>query len=262
MILAVNIGNTNIAAAVFDGDAIKECWRLASDAKKSEDEYALALQGLMNMQGLAASDIKGAIIGSVVPALNEKWAGCLNRVIGVSPLVMTHRTPIGMENRYTNPAEVGMDRLANAVGGKLMMGAPVIVLDIGTAATLDIVDREGAYAGGCILAGLETTAEALALRTARLPRISPRKPAAAAGKSTLASLESGIFYGMVGAVDGLVERLWAEIGYETGLIATGGGAAAILKSLKHSWRHDPSLTLRGLKAVWDLNLEKAEERKP
>ena len=260
MILAINIGNTNTSAAVFDGEIIRACRRFASDGNKAEDDCEFALQGLMDLNGLAAQDINGAIIGSVVPPLNEKWKSCIQKILGIFPLVMSHQTPIGMENRYINPAEVGMDRLANAVGGKLIIGAPVIILDVGTAATLDLVDKEGAYAGGCIFAGLETTAEALALKTARLPRIAPRKPAAAAGRSTVASLESGIFYGMVGAVDSLTERLWSEIGYETGLIATGGGASAILGCLKHSWQHDPNLTLRGLKTIWDLNQKKIYQK--
>ena len=253
MIVAIDIGNTTIALGLFEGNRLLETWRIGSERKKTGDEYALLIRGLFAMGGFDGAAVKGAIIGSVVPPLNAVLQKCGERLWGFPPLLMTHETPIGMENRYGNPQEVGMDRLANAVGGKRRTGAPVIIVDFGTAVTLDLVDRDGAYAGGCILPGLETSAEALSRCTAQLPRIPLQKPSRVLGKTTIVSIQAGLYFGITSAVDGLIDRLWDEIGYKTAVIVTGGGADSLNWDLAHEHIYDPHLTLLGLKAIWELN---------
>jgi len=253
MFFAADIGNTNIVLGLFEGNEIIEHWRVSTDLRRTEDEYAILLHELFAMKQRDVAYVKGAILESVVPHLNEKIKKSMERTFGFPPLVMTSETPIGLENRYAIPREVGMDRLANAVGGKMKMGAPLIIIDFGTAITLDLVDKDGAYAGGCILPGLETSADALFLRTAQLPRIELLRPPAVLGKTTVASMQSGLYFGTIGAVDTLIDRLWEEIGYKTAIIVTGGGAAQIVNELAHPCEYDPHLTLRGLKAIWEMN---------
>jgi len=253
MFFAADIGNTNIVLGLFEGDEIIEHWRISTDMRRTEDEYAVLLHELFATKQRDVDSVKGAILESVVPHLNEKIKKSMERTFGFPPLVMTFETPTGLVNRYASPREVGMDRLANAVGGKMKMGAPLIIIDFGTAITLDLVDKEGAYAGGCILPGLETGADALFLRTAQLPRIELLRPPAVLGKTTVASMQSGLYFGTIGAVDALIDRLWDEIGYKTAIIVTGGGAGQIVNELAHKCEYDPHLTLRGLKAIWELN---------
>ncbi len=253
MLLTVDIGNTHIVMGVFQEEKLIEHWRISTELKKTRDEYAITLRNLFALSNLEPSGIKGAIIGSVVPHLNWTLKKSIAHLFGIDALVLTYKTPIGLENRYENPREVGMDRLANAVGAKTLLGYPVIIVDFGTAITLDVVDRDGAYAGGVILPGLEMGADSLFKRTSKLPRISLLRPHRVLGRNTVASMQSGLLYGTAGAVYTLIERLWRELGYETKVIATGGSAADVIAELPHIDKTDLYLTLRGLRTIWLLN---------
>ena len=256
MLLALDIGNSIISLGLFSGENLIDHWRISSDLKKTEDEYALVLRNLFSLAGREVSEIQGVIIESVVPQLLWILTDSIKRLFNLEPLILTFQTPIGLENRYENPQEVGMDRLANAVGGIQSVGAPVIIVDFGTAITLDLVDQDGAYAGGAILPGREISAEALFKRTSRLPRISLQRPPQILGKTTFFSMQSGLFFGTLGAVEFMIHRLWKEIGYKTKVIVTGGGAAELIPEMPYVDLFDPHLTLRGLRAIWTHNKTK------
>ncbi|MBN1901573.1 type III pantothenate kinase [Candidatus Sumerlaeota bacterium] len=250
MLLTIDIGNTHIASGVFSDQNLISHWRISTDLKKTEDEYAVILSNLFSMDNLDLEKVKGAIVESVVPHLTWNFKKTVNRLFHFDPLVMTHDTDIGLVNRYDNPQEVGMDRLANAVGGKAALGAPVIIVDFGTAITLDLVDRDGAYAGGIIMPGQEMSADSLFKRTSRLPRISLIRPPRVLGASAVASMQSGLFYGTIGAVETLIRRIWDEAGYKTKVAVTGGGAVELVKEIPLVDLFDPYLTLRGLELIW------------
>ena len=250
MLLAIDIGNTHTTLGVFSGEELVKNWRISTDLKKTADEYAVLIRELFSLSPLEIGGVKAAILESVVPHLNMIFQESIKGLFGLDPLVLNYQTPIGLENRYDNPREVGMDRLANAVGGKAALGAPVVIVDFGTAITLDLVDREGAYAGGIILPGREMGADALFKRTSKLPRISLLRPPKVLGKTTDTSMQSGLFYGAIGSVETLIERLWEEIGYKTKVVVTGGGGQELVREMKHVDLFDPHLTLRGLSFIW------------
>jgi len=253
MLLTVDIGNTTIALGIFRGEDLVDHWRISSDLKKTADEYAICIRNLFSLSGREPSDISGSIIESVVPPLTGRLAAGVKRISGKDPFLFNHNTPIDLENRYEIPEQVGMDRLANAAGAKYLWGAPIIIVDFGTAITLDFLDREGAYAGGVILPGLEMSANALFRGTSRLPRISLVRPPRVLGTTTDASMQSGLFFGTLGAVESLIERLWEEAGYKTRVVATGGGASEIARGISRLDAFEPFLTLKGLNAIWHYN---------
>lgn len=253
MLLTIDIGNTHITLGVFSDRKLVEHWRISTDLKKTEDEYALIFYNLFSLGRLELEKVKGAIIESVVPHLGWIFKKTVKRLFHFDPLIMTHETDIGLENRYDNPQEVGMDRLANAVGGKAALGIPVIIVDFGTAITLDLVAQDGAYTGGIILPGQEMSADSLFKRTSRLPRISLIKPPRVLGKSTVASMQSGLFYGTIGAMEALIRRVWDEAGYQTKVAVTGGGATELVTEITLVDLFDPYLTLRGLELIWLYN---------
>jgi len=253
MLLALDIGNSIISLGVFSDDTLVDHYRISSDLKKTEDEYALVIRDLFALKGLDVSKVNGAIIESVVPQLLQVLQKSIQSLFHLDALIFTYQTPISLENRYENPQEVGMDRLANAVGGINALGAPVIIVDFGTAVTLDLVDKDGAYAGGVILPGREISAEALFKRTSKLPRVSLLPPPKTLGKTTITSIQSGLFWGTLGSVESLIRRLWKEIGYETKVIVTGGGASELIPEMPYVDLFDPYLTLRGLQSIWSHN---------
>ena len=254
MILAVDIGNTHTNLALFAGEALQRHWVLATALHRTTDEYLIVLERLLALGGVERAAIAGAVIASVVPPLTATWSDLAAGIVGPqSVLVMDERTVTGIENRYVSPRDVGADRLANAVAAKAACGCPVIVVDFGTATTLDVVSREGAYLGGAILPGPEMAAEALYAKTARLPRVSVTDPGVAIGNSTDLSIQSGIFYGTVGAIDSLIERIHAELGERCPVLATGGAAQPFVEASRFIERYDPFLTLSGLREIWRLN---------
>ena len=253
MLIAVDIGNTNIVLGVFRENDLIHHWRLGTDFRKTSDEYAVMFHSLFELNGTDISRIKGAIISSVVPSLNEPVKRALEHLFRIEAMILSCDAGIGLENRYERPEEVGMDRLANAVAAVESKGFPVIVVDFGTAVTLDVVDKNGAYAGGIIMPGLGMGADALFRHTSKLPRISIEKPRSVLGVNTIGSIQSGLFYGTAGAAGSLIEKLWKELGYQTGVIATGGSAPSLIREIPHVDDFDPYLILRGLKIIWSRN---------
>jgi len=256
MILAVDIGNTDTNLALFEQTEICHHWVLATVLHRTADEYHVLLDHLLSAANIEQHNVTGAIVASVVPPLTPTWADLVGRLVGPqNVLVMNPETPTGVENRYESPRDVGADRLANAVAAQKTLGCPVVVVDFGTATTLDVVSRDGAYLGGAILPGPEMAAEALYVKTARLPRISVDDPGRAIGNSTDQSIRSGIFYGTIGAIDSMIQRIHAELGERCPVIATGGAGRPFAEASRYIERYDPFLTLRGLNEIWRLNRE-------
>lgn len=253
MLLALDIGNTNIVAGVFEGDSLKAHWRLSSDAGRTSDEYGLTLLGLLAAAGIGKKDIHGAIIASVVPRLTGALTGAVFDYLGCTARVVTHQSCL-IPVLTDDPSEVGADRLVNAVAAYSVHRRALIVVDFGTAVTFDHVTGKGEYAGGIIAPGIGISSEALFSRTARLPLISPGRPEVLIGKNTADSMRSGLFYGFVGLVDGIIERMITQAGGSPAIVATGGLAPLILGESKHITGSDEFLTLKGLKIIYEGKL--------
>jgi len=253
VLLAADVGNTKIAFGLFDGEELLERWTIRTDQTKTADEYGLLIRQLFEMRGTPSEAVHAAVMASVVPSVDRPVGAALAGICHAQVLVVGPDTPLGIRNLYDHPEEVGADRLANAVGGKALRGAPVIVVDFGTATTFDVVTPEGDYAGGIIMPGMEMAAQALFTLTAKLPRVAPKRPKRVLGKTTVSSIRSGLFWGFVSAVDGLVERLRAELGGDWPVVATGGYAPPIAAESRYIGHVEPDLTLHGLRIIWDRN---------
>ncbi|MBI4296931.1 MAG: type III pantothenate kinase [Chloroflexi bacterium] len=254
MLLAADIGNTNIVLGIFDGETLRASWRLYSDVHKMPDEYAVMLFDLLKTQGLSSSIVSDAILCSVVPPLISTFEEMCQRYLKVSPLVVGTGIKTGVRILYDNPREVGADRVVDALAAYKLYGGPVIVVDFGTATVFDAVSKEGDYLGGAIFPGLGIATDALFERTARLPRIELTRPKAAIGKNTVASMQSGLIFGYVAMVEGLVQRFRQEIGGMVRVVATGGLAQIIAKETTAFDVVNPDLTLVGLRLIHELNI--------
>jgi type III pantothenate kinase len=259
MLLALDAGNTNITIGIFDGDHCAHFWRIASDSRRTENEYALILNQLLEFHGVEPASIDGVVLGSVVPMLSVTLSAALAEVLTVEPFEVTHDARLPVSNRYAKPREVGIDRLANAAGGVKMYGAPVVIVDLGTTVTLDVISKRKEYRGGAILPGIDMSANALARGTARLPLIAPKIPPVFIGRTTAESIRSGILNGLVGSIDYLIDNIWKELGYRTATVATGGLASVITQHSKRVKNWNAELTLLGLKLIFELNQNR---RKP
>ena len=247
MLLAIDAGNTNVVFAVFDGDKISHMWRCATDQRRTSDEYAVWLRQLMAMENIKRSDISGAIIGSVVPQATHHLQRLCADHFNCTALVVGDKdmdTVIGID--VDRPEEVGADRLANAVAAVEDYDAPLIVLDFGTATTFDVVDAKGCYAGGAIAPGINLSADALHRAAAKLPKIDVIRPDKAIGRNTVDAMRSGVFWGYVGMIEGLVARITAEMGKPMRVIATGGLSVLFADATSTIEHVDKELTLRGL----------------
>lgn len=253
MILAVDVGNTNIVLGLFSEDQLVGRWRLSSDTRRTADEYSVLIEALISRTCPQCRTDMEIVLGSVVPVLSDTIDAALRRLFACKPFHVTYATPMPVANRYGKPNEVGVDRLADAVGASLLYGAPIVIVDAGTAVTLDVVSRDNEYLGGAILPGIEISAEALAKRTARLPRVAPHEPQHAIGRTTVESIRAGLLHGMVGAIDRLIELIWQELGYETKTVATGGLASAITSRSLHVREACEDLTLVGLREIYLAN---------
>jgi type III pantothenate kinase len=257
MLLAIDIGNTNIVVGVFDGKALIHSWRLQTLRERTSDELGLLVEGLFAHSGVDRSTITAIVLGSVVPPLTGTTVAMVRRYFDVLPLVVDPAKNTGMPIRYENPAEVGADRIVNAIAAYEQFGQgagrPMIVCDFGTATTLDAVSAKGEYLGGAICPGVTISADALFQRAARLPRIDVRKPATVIGRTTVGALESGLFFGYVGMVEGLVRRMGDELGGNAICVATGGLASVIAPETGLIQHVDVDLTLQGLRIVWERN---------
>jgi type III pantothenate kinase len=254
MLLAINANNTNTKFAVFDGDRLAGDWRIHTDAARTADEYVVWLDRLAERQGLALADIDAAIIATVVPQALFHLRLLCRQYLHCEPLVVGEPgTELGIGVRVDRPHEVGADRLANAVGGHLAYPGPVIVVDFGTATTFDVIDAEGNFLGGVIAAGINLSLEALHMATAKLPRLTIDPPTSVIGKNTLAAMQSGIFWGYVGLVEGLVARIRAEFGEPMTVVSTGGLAPLFVGATTAIHHLDPEVTMRGLVAIHRRN---------
>lgn len=253
MLLAVDIGNTNITLGVFDGAKLRATGRIATDLHKMPDEYAVLLHGLLALRQVAPTEINKVSLCSVVPPLVAPFEELCQRYFGVAPLVVGAGIKTGIRILYENPRDVGADRVVDAVAAHTIYGGPVIVVDLGTALVLDAVSKEGDYLGGAIAPGLGIAAEALPSRTAKLPKVELVRPRHAIGKNTVASMQSGLIFGYVGLIEGLVARFQKEMGGGAKVVATGGQAAIMAKETKIFDAIDPDLTLQGLRIIYDLN---------
>ncbi|HHT01821.1 MAG TPA: type III pantothenate kinase [Firmicutes bacterium] len=253
MILALDIGNTNIVAGVFrDWDLLK-CWRLSTLRGGTADEYGMTLRNLLSFDGFAITGFAGVIIASVVPPLMPVFEEMARVFLGVEPFVVGPGVKTGIDIKYDNPREVGADRIVNAVAALEKYGGPLIVVDFGTATTLDAISEDGCYLGGAIAPGIGISTEALFRHAAKLPRVELAKPRSVIGKNTVESMQAGILYGFVGQVDELVHRMWREMDCPAKVIATGGLASLIASESKTIQEVDLLLTINGLRVIYERN---------
>jgi len=257
MLLAIDSGNTNTVFAVFDGDVRRGEWRSSSDAKRTADEYGVWLTQLMALEGLTRGDIDACILATVVPetlfslkTLSRKYFACEALVVG-EPGV-----ELGVEVLLDAPEDVGADRLVNAAAAHSRYGGPLIIIDFGTATTFDVIDGDGNYFGGVISPGINLSLDALHAAAAKLPRIAVQRPKSVIGKRTTPAMMSGVYWGYVGLIEGLVARIKAEFGAPMTVIATGGLAPLFVEATSAIEHLDPDLTLRGLAEIYRRNAPK------
>jgi type III pantothenate kinase len=253
MLLAIDVGNTNIVVGVFRGETLIQCWRLATLRERTSDEMGILITDLCDRYEIRQRDVDGIVIGSVVPQLTGTLVAMVTEYFGRVPLLFEPAVNSHMPVLIDNPAEVGADRVVNGIAafstyGK---GLPIIVVDFGTATTFDAVSAKGEYLGGIICPGPQISADALAQRAARLPRIDVRKPARVIGTNTIAAMQAGLFWGYVDMVEGLLRRMKEELGGSAVVVATGGLAPVVAPESKLIEHVDGDLTLRGLRLVWE-----------
>lgn len=254
MLLAIDSGNTNIVFAVFDGDAPRGEWRSSSDSRKTADEYGIWLTQLMSLGEITSDDISDAIIATVVPETLFALKTLCRTYFGCEPLVVGEEgVKLGIEALVEAPEDVGADRLVNAVAAQKRYGGPLIVIDFGTATTFDVVDGDGNYFGGVIAPGINLSLDALHAAAASLPRVAVRRPLSVIGKRTVPAMLSGVYWGYVGLIEGLVSRIQAEFGATMTVVATGGLAPLFAEATDVIEHLDPELTLRGLAEIHRRN---------
>jgi type III pantothenate kinase len=253
MLLCVDIGNTNITLGLYEGDNLGPRWRLATDHERMPDEFILQLLGFFTHAGLGRDDVHGAAIASVVPPLTGKWVEVSRRGLNCDPLVVDGTVETGVRILYEPPSAVGADRVVDAVAAYRIYGGPACIVDFGTATTFDAISAEGDYLGGAIAPGIGIAAQALFQRTAKLPRVELARPPAAIGRNTEHSMQSGLLFGYVSLVEGMVARFRQELGPGMKVIGTGGLAEVIARETQVIEHLAPWLTLDGLRMVYDMN---------
>ncbi|MFC1918486.1 type III pantothenate kinase [Chloroflexota bacterium] len=253
MLLAVDVGNTNITFGIFEDEQLRATWRMATNVNQMADEYAALLLTLLRQRGLDTPDITEVVFCGVVPPLHTIFEEIFQRYFHISPLVVGPGVKTGVRIRMENPREVGTDRIVNAAAAHSLYGGAVIIVDIGTATTFDTVSKEGDYLGGAIATGIATAAEALFSKAAALPRVELVRPKHAIGTSTIAAMQSGIIFGYVGLIEGIVARIQQELNEKATVVATGGYTALIAKETAVIDTVNPDLTLIGLRLVYLMN---------
>src|SRR5436309_12787056 len=254
MLLAIYAGNTNIVLGVFDGETLVQSWRLQTLRERTSDELGLLVDGLFAHSKIERVQVRGVILGSVVPPLTPTLRAMTQRYFGVTALSIEPGVETGMPILYENPAEVGADRIVNGVAAYEKFKSAAIVVDFGTATTFDAISSKGEYMGGAIAPGLAISAEALFERAARLPRVDIRRPPKVIGRNTTHSLQAGLFYGYIALVQGILERMRQEMGEKVRTIGTGGLVSALEADLRAVLDDlDPNLTLEGLRIIHERN---------
>jgi len=253
MLLAVDIGNTNIALGVFDGNDLIQHWKIRSEREKTSDEYEIILLNLLSLAHLEVKSIGSVIICSVVPPLTPIFQNLGQNLLKVNPLVVGPGLKTGMPILYENPQEVGADRVVASVAAFEKYGGPAIIVDFGTATTFDAISDEGEYLGGAIAPGIQIAAEALYLKTAKLPRIEIKKPKNAVGRTTVTSMQSGLYFGYIGLISNIIEEISKELGKGIKIVATGSFASQIYPDLSSIEYLEPFLVLEGLRIVHERN---------
>jgi type III pantothenate kinase len=253
MLLCVDIGNTNITLGLYQKDELGPRWRLATDHERMPDEFVLQLVGLLAYAGLSREQVKGAAIASVVPPLTAKWVEVCRRGLSCDPLVVDGTVKTGVTILYEDPGAVGADRIVDAVAAYRLYGGPTCIVDFGTATTFDAISSTGDYLGGAIAPGIGIAAQALFERTAKLPRVDLARPPSAIGRNTVHSMQSGLLFGYVSLVEGMVARFRQELGANAQVIGTGGLAEVIGRETPVIQILAPWLTLDGLRMVYEMN---------
>jgi type III pantothenate kinase len=253
MLLTIDIGNTNLTLGLYEGDKLGAHWRLATDHNRMPDEYGLQLLGLLQNAGKTLADIKGISLASVVPPLTGRVVQACREYLKQEPLVVDAGIKTGIKIRYEDPKAVGADRVCDAVAVMKLYGGPACVVDFGTATTFNAVTKDGEYLGGAITAGINLAAEALYTRAAKLPRIDLQVPPSVIGRNTVHAMQSGLLFGYVSMVEGMVARFRSELGSDMKVVATGGLAEVIAKETKDIDIISPWLTLEGLRILWEIN---------
>lgn len=257
MLLVIDVGNTNIVFGVYKGKELIHDWRISSDKQKSSDEFGLLFHQILSLRGIRPEDIDDVIISSVVPNLMHTLPNMIIKYFNKEPIVVEAGIKTGLNIRYDNPKEVGADRIVNAVGALQKYGGPCIIIDIGTAITFCVITKTKDYLGGLILPGIGISAEALFLRTSKLPKIEIIEPERIIGKTTVSAMQAGLYYGYSTMIDGIIGKILEELkcsSEEMNIVATGGFAGFLITDSKYDIIIDRDLTLDGLRIIYEMNI--------
>jgi type III pantothenate kinase len=253
VLLAIDVGNTNVTLGIFEDATLRATWRFSTDVGKLADEYGVLMTSLLAHEGIDIADVDDAVMGSVVPDLDPVFEAVCARYFGVRPLVVGTGVRTGLRIVYDTPRDVGVDRVADAVAAIQLYGPPMVIVDMGTAIVFDGISKEGEYLGGAIAPGLGIAAEALFQRAAKLYRVELTRPKSAIGRNTVSAIQSGIVFGYVGLVEGIVGRFKEELGPGTKVIGTGGYADLIARETDVINTVNVNLTLEGLRIIYEMN---------